>query len=191
MIALARTVALWTAVIGLAGLVALVLMGAGLGFLGPVNDVLGGVTGLLALTLAVVGRDLLPASPAVRTGALLAAVVGGVLVAAGSVLVLTGRTGWYLAGLWSALGWAFLGIWFLVLVLALREDTGWPAWASVVGLVGAILMIVGFGVVPGIARAVDDWGQAGWQLVVPQAANALGSLLFLVWCLAAGRGGPG
>ncbi len=182
-----RSLALWTAIVGTVALAALVLMFAGLGFLGPVNDVLGAVTGTLAMLLAFAARDLLPAGLALRWLALASAVVGAILIVIGSLLVLTGRTGWYLAGLWSGLGWGVLGVWFLVLTLTLFGSTSWPGWLGWLGVVAAVLLLVGLAVAPGILSGIDDWDSAGPSLVVPQALGYLGSLLLLVWCYGVGR----
>jgi hypothetical protein len=183
----ARLLAEWIALVGVAALAALVLMYAGLGFFGPVNDVLGAATGILVMLLAFTSRSLLPAGPVLRWVALASALIGAVLIVIGSVLVLTGRTGWYLAGLWSALGWAAIGVWLLVLALTLWGSTSWPAWLRWLGVVAAVLLVAGFAVMPGIVSGIDDWGLAGPSLVVPQALGYVGSLLLLIWCFGVGR----
>jgi hypothetical protein len=182
-----RSLALWTALVGLVALAALVLMSVGLGFLGPVNDVLGAVTGVLVMLLAFAARDVLPDGIALRWLALAAAVLGAILIVIGSVLVLTGRTGWYLAGLWSALGWAVLGVWFLVLALTLFGSTSWPVWLRWLGVIAGVLLVAGLAVLPGILSRIDDWGSAGAGLVAPQVLGYLGSMLLLIWCFGVGR----
>ena len=123
-----RSLATVTALVGVLASAALVLMYLGLGFFGPVNDVLGAVTGVLVMLVALATRDLLPDSAALRLLALATAVLGAILVVIGSVLVVTGLTGWYRAGLWSSLGWGVLGLWFLVLAVGLLGSAGWPGW---------------------------------------------------------------
>lgn len=185
-----RSLALWTAVVGAVALAALVLMSVGLGFLGPVNDVLGAVTGVLVMLLAFAARDLLPDGAVLRRLALAAAVLGTILIVIGSVLVLTGRTGWYLAGLWSALGWGVLGVWFLVLAVTLVGSSSWPVWLRWLGVIAGVLLVVGLAVLPGILSGVDDWGAAGAGLVVPQVLGYVGSLLLLIWCIGVARSSP-
>jgi hypothetical protein len=181
-----QVLALSIAGVGLAALVALALMAFGLGVMGPVNDVLGGIYGVLTLLLAVAMRDLLPQSAAVRALALAAALAGTVLVVIGSALVLKGITGWYLAGLWSALGWGLLGLWLLVLTVGMSDDAAWSTGLVGLGVMAGVLMTAGLGVLPGVIGAVDDSGSATWRLAVPQLLGYLGALLFLVWCLVLG-----
>lgn len=178
--------ALWSAVVGIVALAALVLMSVGLGFLGPVNDVLGAATGVLVMLLAFAARDLLPTSPVLRWLALASAVMGSILIVIGSALVLSGRTGWYLAGLWSGLGWGVLGAWFFVLAATLFGSASWPVWLRWLGVVAGVLLVVGLAVLPGILSGIDDWGSASAGLVVPQVLGYIGSLLLLVWCFGVG-----
>ncbi|MFC6237621.1 hypothetical protein [Longivirga aurantiaca] len=182
-----RSLALWTALVGIVALAALVLMSVGLGFLGPVNDVLGAATGVLAMLLAFAARDLLPDGIVPRWLALTAAVLGAILIVIGSVLVLTGRTDWYLAGLWSALGWGVLGVWFLILALTILGSTSWPVWLRWLGVIAGVLLVVGLAVLPGILSGIDDWGSAGAGLVAPQVLAYIGSMLLLIWCIGVGR----
>jgi hypothetical protein len=88
---------------------------------------------VLVMLLAFAARDQLPGGVVLRGLALAAAVLGAILIVTGSVLVLTGRTGRYLAGPWSALGWGILGVWFLVLAVTLFGSTSWPMWLRGLG----------------------------------------------------------
>jgi hypothetical protein len=81
---------------------------------GTINDVANAVVGVLSVVLAWVTRN--PHSVRVVHLALGAAVVGGVLMVLGLILVIFEVTGYYLAGLVSALGAGLIGAWLLVAV---------------------------------------------------------------------------
>jgi hypothetical protein len=102
----------------------------------------------------------------------------------GSALVVSGTTGWFLAGLVSSVGFAGIGAWLAC--LCLRGDVA-PASTPglrALGLAAGSLMVLGLAAAPALALRLDDpasapawaWiGSAGWLgIYVAYPAWAIG-----------------
>ncbi len=115
---------------------------------GTINDVLNGVLAVLAGALAW--------SLSGSAGLVYVAFLGALIAVAGSALVITGTTGFFLAGLVSSAGFALIGAWLL-----------WYSWSSGgvsglrwLGVAAGALMVLGIAVLPGIAMRIDDMNKA-------------------------------
>ncbi|WP_427893757.1 hypothetical protein ACQHIV_12240 [Kribbella sp. GL6] len=159
-----RQVALTHAVVGFATCLCLIVFYTGAGAFGPINDVGNAVLGVLSFGLAWVLRPR-------RTVLLGFAAVGAAVTVAGTVLVLGGITGFYLAGLWSSFGFALVGVW----LVGVRGFL--PGGVMLLGLVG----------VPGILMGLDDMASApGWTFAA--GVSWAGTyLLFPAWSLRLAR----
>lgn len=143
---------------GAACLTAFSLIGGGP--LGTVNDVCNATAGILSGALAwrMAGRS----AGGRRTPAVALAVGGAGLTLAGSALVISGTTGWMLAGLVTSLGFAGIGAWLIALS---RSDASaaWPSRLRTLGVVAGALMLTGVLAAPGIALRLDEPATApGW-----------------------------
>ena len=157
-------VAVATGVVALISVASLALFFAVGKPFGAINDWTIGVVGLLSGLLAAMIRSRgvagSPGPGAVSTGA---AVVGAVIVVAGSALVISQTTGFLLAGLVESLGFALIGLWLIALNWSTGSASGWPRQLRNLGLVAGIVMALGIVVAPGIAMGVDDANTApGW-----------------------------
>jgi len=105
----------------------------------------------------------------------------------GSWLVITGRTGWVLAGVVSALGAAALGVWLVVLNLGARRTSTLTTPVTRLGLASGGLMTLGVLTVPDLLARSEAWEDLHWYGVV----GFLGWLgLYVgypVWCLLLAR----
>ncbi len=129
------------------------------GPLGTLNDIGNATIGVLSATLAWRLRgELTGQAGAIAT---VLAVAGAGVTVAGSALVISGTTGFMLAGLVSSVGFAGIGAW---LVVANRQTSRpWPRPLRRLGIVAGSLMALGIVVVPAIAQGVDDFATApGW-----------------------------
>jgi hypothetical protein len=174
--------ALATAVVDWLGVLSLIIFfSVGVGPFGFINDVANGLVGLLSLALAWLW------TPDARTGwstlAIAAAAVGAVVMVAGSILIIFDITGWYLAGLVSGLGSAFIGIWLLISNRLHRHDADLPRGLIMLGITSAIFMIIGLLTAPGVLARIDDPQFAPWY-VNAGLFGWLGTyLLYPAWCL--------
>jgi hypothetical protein len=141
---------------------------------GVINDIGNTLLGLLSLALAWLLRP--------TSGVLVSlAGLGAALTVVGTVLVLTGITGFYLAGLWSSSGFGLIGVW---LVGISRLATPPPRRA---GLVAGLVMMLGLVGVPGIFMGLDTMDTAPVWTFVAGFSWAGTYLLFPAWSLRLAR----
>jgi hypothetical protein len=182
----------WTAVA--AGAVALI----GLAFIilfttigqpfGTLNDL---CIGLAAIFSGILAWLLYPAhhasSPHLSLLALILALAGALVVVAGSALVISGVTGWFLAGLYMTAGNALIGLWLLALSYSARLSHPWPDGLVVFGLVVGAILAVGLAAVPGIVRGIDAQDSAPWFVNAGFVGGLGWMILYPIWCIWLGR----
>ena len=169
-----RQVALAHGLVGFATCLCLIVFYAGAGVFGPINDVGNAVLGVLSLWLAWVLRP----RRAVLLGFAAAGAVGTVV---GTVLVLGGITGFYLAGLWSGAGFGLVGVWLMLVHRHRSADL------RRAGLVAGVVMLLGLVGVPGILMGLDDMDTAPAWTFVAGISWAGTYLLFPAWSLRLAR----
>jgi hypothetical protein len=174
--------ALLTAVVDLFGVVSLIIFFAvGGGPFGFINDVANALVGLLSMGLAWLWVPDLKTRWS--TLAIAAATLGALVMAAGSTLIIFDITGWYLAGLVSSVGSAFIGIWLLVSNRLHRQAAELPRGLIMLGVTSAIFMIIGLLALPGVLAGIDDPQLAPWY-VNAGLLNWMGTYgLYPAWCL--------
>ena len=174
--------ALLTAVVDLFGVVSLITFFAvGGGPLGFINDVANALVGLLSMGLAWLWVPDLKTRWS--TLAIAAATLGALVMVAGSTLIIFDITGWYLAGLVSSVGSAFIGIWLLVSNRLHRQAAELPRGLIMLGVTSAIFMIIGLLALAGALAAIDDPQLAPWY-VNAGLLNWMGTYgLYPAWCL--------
>src|SRR6476469_433732 len=160
-----------------AAIVLLVVYYAVGGPFGTLKDLANALVGVLSAVLAAQTARLGVPAPAVA-----AAGAGGAVMVIGSWLVVTGRAGWVLAGLVSAVGAALVGAWLLALNVVVGRNGVLPRSLPHLGSVSAAAMVLGVLVVPDILARCDTWEDLRW-LVVTGFVGWLGLYLgYPVWC---------
>jgi hypothetical protein len=149
---------------------------------GAINDA--GI-GLEAVLMAVLAWRLhalfRQAAPLPSLLALLAVVAGAAVTAWGSYLVIAGRTGFVLAGLYMSFGFGLQGLWLAGLSLAALSGADWPRSLALLGLVTGVLMAVGLITGPGILARVDSFSGAPWHVYLGFLGWVGWTLLLPVW----------
>ena len=124
---------------------------------GSINDVGYAATGILAGALAWRLRSRAGTVPTA------AALAGAAVAVAGSGLVLTGTTGWLLAGFVSAVGFGLIGPSVVAANASLSADGLVPPRLALLGRVAGSVMTLGLTAVVPVAMRVDDAVTApGW-----------------------------
>jgi hypothetical protein len=182
-----KTTAIAIAVVDAVGIACLIAFSLAGGPFGTLNDIANGVVGGLSTVLALetyarTEPDRLRVAPAASS-------VGGAIVILGSVLVIFDLTGWYLAGLVSSLGSAFIGLWLVIVDRWRGGLLQLPARTRLLGRVAGIVMLFGLLAVPGILTGVDDWDASPWFVTASQVSWLGTYLLFPIWCLLLSRAG--
>jgi hypothetical protein len=134
--------------VAIASAISLALFFVVQGPFGTINDVLNGVLAILSGALAW--------SLSGSAALVYVAFLGALIAIAGSVLVVTGITGFFLAGLVSSAGFALIGAWLLWYSWSL----GSPLALRWLGVAAGALMVLGIVVLPGIAMRLDDMNKA-------------------------------
>jgi hypothetical protein len=159
-----RRLASAVGVVAVGSAVCLAIYFAAGGPFGTLNDIGNAATGALSAGLAWRLRGQIPGrSGAVATGA---ALTGAAITVVGSALVVSGTTGWFLAGLVSTVGFAGIGAWLVVLNRQAGLAAGWPRRLPSVGVAAGALMGLGILSLPGIVLGFDDPATApGWAWI--------------------------
>jgi len=166
----------------LASLTALFVVGQPFGTINDIgNGTLGVLSALLAATSLSRRRDSI-----LETATVASAVVGAAFAVAGSVLVISGTTGFFLAGLVSSVGFALIGAW----LVAVNRSAGagrWPRTLRTLGVTAGLTMLFGLVMVPGIVMQLDAMSTApGWLWI--GFVGWIGTfVLYPIWGLWVGR----
>ena len=172
---------------GLFGLLALVLLI--LFFMigdpfGTLNDLCNGITGVLSGLLA---WNLFNKFHTERIFFIFA-LIGALVVVIGSVLVIYEITGWYLAGLFTSVGYALIGLWVAALNYSVRQLNLWSQRLVKFGLISGLIMALGLLAIPAIINRIDAWEMGPWYVNYVGLLGSLGELLlYPLWCILAGR----
>ena len=169
------------AAVTLLGLVLLILMYTfSSGPLGMLNDVAIAVAGLLSIALAwTLHAEHQLRSPQLALATLILVIIGAAIVMVGSVLSISGSTGFILAGLYMMVGNALIGLW----LLSLNQGSPWPHSLVTLGLVTGGVMALGLAAIPGILTGTDLFKGSSWLTWVGQTGFFGWAVLYPIWCL--------
>ncbi len=172
----------------LLGTVSLILFFTIGGRFGTLNDLCNAVEAILSAVLAWRMYPWLRShAPRLSGFALIAAWAGALIATIGSALIIFDVTGWYLAGLYTMLGYALVGMWLFALNLAAPRGFPWPRRLAQLGLLTAACIAIGFLSGPGILGSVDDVGAAPWFVNLGLLGSMGWMFLYPCWCLWLGR----
>jgi hypothetical protein len=172
----------WVGILALASLIVFFLAGGPFGF---INDVSNAVLAALGGTLAAIWlRSTSPSRPVLRVTTALA-LIGVAAAVIGSTLIIFDITGYFLAGLVSASGFALIGTWLIAANLSAERPPGISRSRpqTILGVVAGSVMAIGLVNVPGIAMGIDDQGAAPLWLLAAGPCWAGTYLLMPIWCL--------
>jgi hypothetical protein len=153
---------------------------------GTINDLGNALVGILSALAAWTLRPRGVDAPS-WAATISLAVLGAAITVVGSALVVSGTTGFFLAGLVSSVGFAFVGLWLVAVNRSMASDGRWPRGLVRLGLVAGAIMAVGFATAPGVVMGLDDMDAApGWIWI--GYAGWMGTfILFPAWAIWLGR----
>ncbi len=167
-------------------LVTLGLLYAGLSLFGPINDLINAISGLLSAVLVWQVHALLrERAPLIATLLLLLAWAGAAAIIGNSLLVAFGRMHWMTGGMFTALGYALLGIWLLGAIRLLAPQPFLSPALVRLGTVAGIGMLFGLVAGPLLFFRVSLTGHP--LITVSFIGAAAAWLLYPVWCWLVGR----
>ena len=181
-------VALGTGISVVLAVLLLILMATGSMFFGAVNDVLNGIIGISSAVLAwMFYTEHRAKSPLISHMALALAIVGAIFSIVGSLLILYGFTDFFLAGLYSGLGNALIGLWLMAFCYSMQRNNELPHNLILFGLVVGAFMALGLIGIPGILARIDSMVSMPWHLYVALFGWLGTYVLYPIWTIWLGR----
>lgn len=174
-----------TGISGLLGLIFIILfIKFGQPF-GTLNDISIGLTAVLSAALVWSLYPIqLRESSRLSQITILLAMIGVFFVLVGSFRAIFGISGWYLSGLYMAMGNALIGIWLLHVNIIAYQNAAWPPGIVIFGFISGGLLLLGFSAIPGIFRGTDLKTYDVTVINIMWWTSALGWLAFYpIWCL--------
>ncbi len=152
-------VALALAVVSVGSLVSLVLLFTIGGPFGLINDVGNGLIGLLSAALAFLLVSQAGGWPGVA-----ASVAGAAVALVGSWLVVSGTSGFALAGFVSTIGFGFIGVWLALIAWGPVADDWFGGLRGVAQIAAVALIVGGLVALPGALQGIDSYeAMPGWM----------------------------
>ena len=182
----------WTAIAtGIAVILAvmfLILMATVNGRFGTVNDVLNSIVGISSAVLVwMLYAELHARSPWMSQVGLALAAVGAIFTIIGSVLIIFGYTDFVLAGWYTGIGNALIGLWLAVFCTSMLSGGTLPHNLVVFGLVAGGFMVMGLLGIPGILARVDTMESLPWYLGAAYLGFLGTYILYPIWTIWLGR----
>ena len=175
--------AIATATTGVLSTLFLVVFFAGVQAFGPLNDAFIGITAILAAILAgfltVADRS---GGSFTKAMLIAAATAGAIVVAAGSILVMSRTTGFLLSGLYMAFGNALIGLWLLSWGLINKAQLSATPRLQAFGVITGAFMVIGLVAIIGMIKRADDWESLPRYVAYLAGVGAIGWIgVFPVW----------
>ena len=182
----------WTAIAsGITAVLAVVFLGLMATvniFFGTINDILNSV---LAIFIAVLAwkfyTQFHTRAPLTSQVTLVLAVLGAILAVVGSVLVIFRFTGFVLAGWYTGLGYALLGLWLAAYCYSMLGSDIFPNKLVIFGIVTGIAMVTGILSLAGILSRIDSMETLPWYLNIAYLAFLGIYILYPIWAIWLGR----
>jgi hypothetical protein len=155
---------------------------------GKVNDVFNSVIGILSVVLAwMLYAEHYAKSSLMSQIVLALAVVGAIFTIIGSILIIFGFTDFVLAGWYSSIGNALIGLWLAAFCYALLRVYALPHNLVIFGIVVGAFMAIGLLGILGILARIDSMESMPWYLYVAFFGWLGTYILYPIWTIWLGR----
>ena len=181
-------VALATAIATLLATILIFLFYTAGGPFGTLNDIFNGVAGILSGVLAwMLSSQFRTGSSILQRVALIFAGIGALVVAIGSILIIFDITGWVLAGWYTAVGNALIGVWLVAFSTSMRWSNLLPRSLSTFGSIVGAIMAVGIIAIPGILMGTDSTDSTPGYMNLAYLGYIGTYFLYPAWAIWLGR----
>jgi hypothetical protein len=181
-------VAIATGVSAVLAVIFLILMYTVNQSFGKVNDIANSVIGISSAVLAwMLYAEQHAKSPLMSQIALALAVVGAIFTIIGSILIIFGFTDFVLAGWYSGIGFALIGLWLAVFCYACPGGEALPHNLVIFGIVAGACMAIGLLGIPGIFAGIDSMESMPWYLYIAFLGWLGTYILYPIWTIWLGR----
>lgn len=173
-----------TALVCILAIILIVLFFLRGGLFGTLNDIANALVGLGSGFLAwMLFTQFPPGSRVLGLLAFAVAVLGAGVVVLGTELVIFHITSWVLAGWYTAVGNALIGIWLAAFSYFAQREMTLPGGLASFGLVTGLLMAVGFIALLGILLRTDSMASMPWILNLSYVGFFGTYILFPIWAI--------
>jgi hypothetical protein len=181
-------VAIITGVSAILAVIFLTLMATVNASFGKVNDVFNAIIGISSAVLAwLLYAEHHAKSPLMSQIALTLAVVGAIFTIVGSILIIYGFTDFVLAGWYTGVGYALIGLWLVAFCYSMQPGDALPHNLIVFGIVVGAFMAVGLIGIPGIFTGIDSMESMPWYLYIAFFGYLGTYILYPIWTIWLGR----
>ena len=157
-------------------------------FFGRVNDVFNSIIGIASAVLAwMLYAEHHAKSPLMSQFALALAIIGAMFSVVGSVLILYGFTDFLLAGWYSSVGNALIGLWLVAFCYSIGHSNTLPHSLILFGFVVGAFMAVGLIGISGIFARIDSMESMPWYLYIAFFGWLGTYILYPIWAMWLGR----
>jgi hypothetical protein len=119
--------------------------------------------------------------------ALVLALVGAIFTIVGSVLIIYGFTDFVLAGWYTGVGYALIGLWLVAFCYSMQRAGVLPHNLVLFGIVAGAFMLVGLIGIPGIFTGIDSMESMPWYLYIAFFGYLGTYILYPIWTIWLGR----
>jgi len=151
---------------------------------GKVNDVFNSIIGISSAVLVwtlYAGHH--AKSPSMSQIALALAVVGAIFTIVGSVLIIYSFTDFVLAGWYTGVGNALIGLWLVAFCYSMQRGDVLPHNLIIFGFVVGAFMAVGLLGIPGIFARIDSMESLPWYLNIAFFGYLGTYILYPIWTI--------
>jgi hypothetical protein len=182
----------WVAIVtGFSAILAVIflaLMAAVNPSFGKINDVFNAIIGISSAVLAwMLYAEHHAKSPLMSQIALALALVGAIFTIVGSILIIYGFTDFVLAGWYTGVGYALIGLWLVSFCYSMQRGDPLPHNLVIFGLVVGAFMVVGLIGIPGIFTGIDSIESMPWYLYLAFFGYLGTYILYPIWTIWLGR----
>ena len=154
---------------------------------GKVNDIFNSIIGISSVVLAwMLYAEHHSNSPLMSQIALVLAVVGAIFTIIGSVLIIYGFTDFVLAGWYTGIGNALIGLWLAAFCYSMLSGDTLPHNLVIFGIVAGVFMAIGLIGISGIFAGIDSMDMP-WYLYIAFFGYLGTYILYPIWTIWLGR----
>jgi len=154
---------------------------------GKVNDVFNSIIGISSMILAwMLYAEHHSKSPLLSQIGLVLAIIGAIFTIIGSILIIYGYTDFVLAGWYTGIGNALIGLWLAAFCYSMLSSDTLPHNLVIFGIVVGAFMAIGLIGIPGIIAGIDSMDMP-WYLYIAFFGYLGTYILYPIWTIWLGR----
>jgi len=181
-------VAIITSITATLAIIFLILMYVVNNSFGKVNDVFNSIIGISSMVLAwMLYAEHHAKSPVISQIALVLVIAGALFTIVGSILIIFGFKSFVMAGWYTGIGYALIGLWLMLWSYSMLSTGVIPHSLVVFGIIVGAFMAVGLLGIPGIITRIDSMESLPRYLYLAFLGYLGVYILYPIWTILLGR----